>query len=222
MNEKVKSFLEKNEIDLIREKPLFKEKVDAKVYIENLIKIHDILKAEENTIKFKLPSEIWKLVQIFKLWNNRVSRIENGNELINLITDSAQNSIKSIEKIDYKALILRAMNNKEICVRKIYLDLNSKNSKISILESEKIAFGMIEDDYYEYLKKLKGEKEVILDELIDFILEKERLKEESYVYIKALLGYPHNSMKYLQNSYLKTKEISYGKLSELAKKDFLI
>lgn len=222
MNEEVKSFLEKNRIELIKNKPIINEKIDAKYYIENLSRVHEIFIGDNNSIRFKFPNNTWRLFQNFKLWSNRTSRIEYNNDIFTLISSEAKESIGIIENMDYKNLIRRAMDRNEVCIKRIYFGLKEYDYRIKILKSEKIAFGMVEDDYYEYFKRLKGNSDIDLNELILFALESEGLGEESYAYIKALLIYPHNSMKYLQNVYVKGTEIDFDKLIRLAKKDFLI
>lgn len=221
MNEEVKSFLEKNKIEVIKNKPLTSEKIDGSIYIENLSRVHEIFINDDNTVRFKFPNNTWRLFQNFKLWNNRVSRIQCKSEIFNLINKAAKESVELVDKINYRELIKRAMERKEVCIKRIYFE-EEDFYRVKILKSEKIAFGMVEDDYYEYFKRIKGNKKNELNELIIFALESERLGYSSYVYIKALTNYPYNSMKYLQSTYIKGIEIEFDKLMRLIKKDFLI
>lgn len=81
---------------------------------------------------------------------------------------------------------------------------------------------MVEDDYYNYLKKIRGNYKDELKDLLLEVVEKESLDFKSYVYINSLIQYPYNSMRYLQNNYIKDLKIKSNELEELLVKDYLI
>ncbi|WP_300350013.1 hypothetical protein [Clostridium sp.] len=221
MNEEVKFFLKNNNINVVNEKDLCKGRRNSKIYIEGLFYFHHIFLKEENSIRFKFPNEIWKIVQNFKVWNERVERLNFEDEKISRVKEYARKSIRTIYDIDFKELIKRAMDRKEVCVERIYFQKENENNTIVLSKSSNITFRMIEDDYYKYFKKLKIERK-LSDELINYALKKEGLGEESFIYIESLISYPYNSIKYLQNAYLKDNGIDLEKLETFMNKDFLI
>ena len=80
MSEKLELFLKKNNIEVLPRKEIEREKRELRFYdpLEYLSIISDIHKEflkEEDRIKFKFRNEIWKQVQIFKLWSRRVERL---------------------------------------------------------------------------------------------------------------------------------------------------
>ncbi|MDU2664934.1 MAG: hypothetical protein E7C45_08305, partial [Clostridium perfringens] len=85
-----------------------------------------------------------------------------------------------------------------------------------------IKFNMVEEDYYNYLKKIRGNYKDELKDLLLEVVKKENLDFKSYVYINSLINYPYNSMRYLQNNYIKDLKIKSNELEELLLKDYLI
>ena len=177
MSEKLELFLRENNIEVLPRKEIEREKrelrfYDPLEYLNTLSEIHKEFLKEENRIRFKFRNDIWKQVQIFKLWSRRVERIEDSNKLINKVLD--------------------------------------------------IKFNMVEEDYYNYLKKIRGNYKDELKDLLLEVVEKENLDFKSYVYINSLIQYPYNSMRYLQNNYIKNLKIKSNELEELLVKDYLI
>lgn len=195
---------------------------NAREYINTINEIHHIFLKEDNKVRFKFRNDVWKLVQTFKLWNRRACKINIDNRLLSLAIEASKKSLESIESIDYVSLIKRAMEREEVCTGKIYYEVKEQDKKIFITNSDNIRFNMIEDDYYSYLKKVRGIYKNELDDLIKESIEKEELNFKSYIYIKALVEYPYNSMKYLQNIYIKDFEFENKALEKLLVRDYLI
>ncbi|EGT3615227.1 hypothetical protein FHH43_03080 [Clostridium perfringens] len=227
MNEDLEVFLKKNNMELLPRKEIVKGKrelklYDAREYINTINEIHHIFFKEDNKVRFKFRNDVWKLVQTFKLWNRRACKINIDNRLLSLAIETSKKSLESIESIDYISLIKRAMEREEVCIGKIYYEVKEQDKKIFITNSDNIRFNMIEDDYYSYLKKVRGIYKNELDDLIKESIEKEELNFKSYIYIKALVEYPYNSMKYLQNIYIKDFEFENKALEKLLVRDYLI
>ena len=88
MSEKLELFLRENHIEVLPRKEIEREKrelrfYDPVEYLNTLSEIHKEFLKEENRIRFKFRNEVWKQVQIFKLWSRRVERLEESNGLIN-------------------------------------------------------------------------------------------------------------------------------------------
>ncbi|WP_300260235.1 hypothetical protein [Clostridium sp.] len=227
MSEELELFLNKNNIEVLPRKEIEKEKrelrfYDPLEYLNTISEIHKEFLKEENRIKFKFRNDIWKHVQILKLWIRRVDKLEESNKLINIALDTSKKSLECIENISYKELIRRAMEREEVCIGRIYYEIKKGEKRIFIKNTENIKFNMVEDDYYNYLKKIRGNYRDELKDLLSEVIEKENLDFKSYVYINSLIEYPYNSMKYLQNNYIKDLKIEINVLEELLVKDYLI
>lgn len=227
MSEELELFLNKNNIEVLPRKEIEKEKrelrfYDPLEYLNTISEIHKEFLKEENRIKFKFRNDIWKHVQILKLWIRRVDKLEESNKLINIALDTSKKSLECIENISYKELIRRAMEREEVCIGRIYYEIKKGEKRIFIKNTENIKFNMVEDDYYNYLKKIRGNYRDELKDLLSEVIEKENLDFKSYVYINSLIEYPYNSMKYLQNNYIKDLKIQINVLEELLVKDYLI
>ncbi|NGU15449.1 hypothetical protein [Clostridium perfringens] len=227
MSEKLGLFLRENNIEVLPRKEIEREKrelrfYDPLEYLNTLSEIHKEFLKEENRIRFKFRNDIWKQVQIFKLWSRRVERLEDSNKLINKALDASKKSLECIYNISYKELIRRAMEREEVCIGRIYYEVKNGEKRIFIKNTEDIKFNMVEDDYYNYLKKIRGNYKDELKDLLLEVVEKESLDFKSYVYINSLIQYPYNSMRYLQNNYIKDLKIKSNELEELLVKDYLI
>lgn len=227
MSGKLELFLKKNNIEVLSRKEIGKEIGGLRVfnsleYLDVVCNIHKEFLKEEDKIKFKFRNELWRQVQIFKLWLSRAEKLDKGNKLINISLDASKKSLDRIYSINYKDLIRRAMDREEVCVGRVYYDLKDLNVKVFIRNTEDIKFNMIEEDYYNYLKKIRGKDGYELKDLILYAIEKEDLDLKSYIYIDSLIKYPNNSMKYLQNNYIKDLEIDSSYLEKLLIKDYLI
>ncbi len=227
MSEELELFLNKNNIEVLPRKEIEKEKrelrfYDPLEYLNTISEIHKEFLKEENRIKFKFRNDIWKHVQILKLWIRRVDKLEESNKLINIALDTSKKSLECIENISYKELIRRAMEREEVCIGRIYYEIKKGEKRIFIKNTENIKFNMVEEDYYNYLKKIRGNYRDELKDLLSEVIEKENLDFKSYIYINSLIEYPYNSMKYLQNNYIKDLKIEINVLEELLVKDYLI
>lgn len=221
MNDELRTFLENNKFEVVSEKELFKGRRKPEIYIGGLSDFHRLFIEENNSIRFKFHNEIWKLVQTFKVWNRRVERLNINNNILELIKNQAENSINNIENLNFKKLIRRAMDRKEVCIDKIYFPENEGENNIVLCENCNITFSMIEDGYYNYFKRLKIENK-LSHGLIELVLSKENLENDSFIYLKSLISYPYNTMKYLQSVYIRGEKIDFDKVMNLVNKDFLI
>lgn len=227
MNQELEIFLNKNNIEVLPRKEITEGKKEIKLYdtreyINTINELHHIFLKENNKIRFKFRNDIWRIVQTFKLWNRRAERININNSFFRLVIEASKKSVNSIESIDYISLIKRAMEREEVCTGRIYYEIKEGYKKVFITNLDNIKFNMREDDYYTYFKKIKGIYKNELDDLIKVAVEKEELDFKSYIYIKALIEYPYNSMKYLQDIYVKDMEFENKTLEGLLARDYLV
>lgn len=227
MSHELELFFKTNNIKVLPRKEIENGIKEIKFYNPNeyicmLSEIHNMFLNEEDIIKFKFRNDIWKQVQIFKLWYRRAEKIDINNRIIKLTLETSKKNIELIENMDYRKLIRRAMDREEVCIGKIYYSFKESEKSIFIKNIDGIRFDMIENDYYGYLKKIRSTLNDDLNELIKLIIEEENLEYESYIYIKALLEFPYNAMKYLQNTYIKDSKVKVDVLEELLIRDYIL
>ena len=227
MSRNLEEFLERNNIYFFMKEDKDKEirdikSYDEKEYIEVLRFCHKVFIEEKNSGEFKLRNDIFKRVEFFKLWNRRVNRILDKDNLVSKALELSKNSLNKICEVNYRDIIRRAMERQEVCVGKIYYKNSDKSLYVYLKSLEDIKFNLIEDDYYTYLKRIRGEKRISIEDLIKDICLKEDLDYKSYVYINSLINYPMYSMKYLQECYIKNLKPCREVLEEALYKDLII
>jgi hypothetical protein len=140
------------------------------------------------------------------------------NEIENLILSngkimlaSANGALKHIYEHGYYDLIKRSMNRSEICLGKIDKNnLRKIEGKIEIRTIKGMSFNLVEEDLYNYIKKLQR-KEFNIDEeeLIRLFVRGSHLSLNSIHYLRGLCSYPKDFLKiwerYRENNISKIK-----------------
>lgn len=131
------------------------------------------------------------------------------NEARSIIKD-AENIISLLDSEIYFKIIKRSMRRYEICLGRVDEGnlKRDKNEIIYIKTHKYIAYNLLENDCYNYIKKLKKRKQKynIENVIIDFV-NKSSLDEDSIKYLNILASYPIESMKLL--SKYRNKELAY-------------
>ena len=99
----------------------------------------------------------------------------------------------------YLKLILRSMNDYEICLGKVDEGNLKKDGMIICIRSTRyISYNMLEHDCYNYIKRLKkkGYSGNVMEIVNDFS-QKSGLGNESIDYIRVLVNYPIEAIKIL-------------------------
>ena len=126
--------------------------------------------------------------------------IEEGNKILN----RANKSLNALDDDEYLKIIIRSMNNYDICLGRVDEgSLKKDGLTISIRTTRYISYNMVENDCYNYIKRLKkrGYKGDITKLINDFAY-KSNLNRDSIDYMTVLSNYPIESIKTL----LKFKE----------------
>ena len=121
--------------------------------------------------------------------------IEEGNKAL----DRAKNSLNSLNDKEYLELIMRSMNNYEICLGRVDEgNLIKINNIINIRTIRYLSYNLLENDCYNYIKRLRKKGiDINTEEIINCFLNKWNLDDKSLRYINVLANYPIESMKLL-------------------------
>ena len=191
---------------------------DTENQISLIIEVQRILKRKKTNMIPRIESSIGKEVESFIVQTKRILRmirsfeekynkcdfdlfiIEEGNKILN----RANKSLSSLDEDEYLKIIIRSMNNYDICLGRVDEgNLKKEGLTINIRTIRYISYNMIEHDCYNYIKRLKkrGYKGDITKLINDFAY-KSNLNRESIDYMTVLSNYPIESIKTL----LKLKE----------------
>lgn len=159
----------------------------------------------ESSIGHEIESfivQIKKISKMIKLYEEKYSKndfdyfiIEEGNKVL----ERAKKTIDTLDEDIYLKLIVRSMNNYEICLGKVdERNLKKDGMMICIRSTRYISYNMVEHDCYNYIKRLKkrGYSGDVVEIVNDFS-QKSGLGNESIDYIKLLINYPIETIKIL-------------------------
>lgn len=172
--------------------------------------VHSILSGYHYNGSFRINSTIGKRLESIKVYIKRLKKdlewrrkkeflnsmdrfllSEGGN-----IIKQGERAIEEIGGIDYLGLIKRSMKQNEICLGRADEGNLRKNNGIEIGNIKGLSYNLIEEDIYEYLKKIRRRggspnEEAYIEK---YIIEK-KLENNSEEYIKLLLEIPYDSLR---------------------------
>jgi len=178
--------------------------------IKVISEVHSILSGYGYNSSSRINSTIGKRLEgmkvcIKRLKRDRETRKENDfiNSMDRFLLNKGEEIIKQgeealvgIDEIDYLGLIRRSMERNEICLGRVDEGNLRKNKKIEIGNIKNISYNLIEEDIYEYLKKIRRRNNVFNEDLyIEKYIKEEKLQNSSRYYIKLLLEIPYDSLK---------------------------
>lgn len=152
-----------------------KEVESYKVQIRKLQKHYDYI------VNKSCTNEVEKLILV------------NGNVMLK----QAREAVNYIYGHDYFGVIKRSMNRDEICIGKVDKNNLRKNEdKIEIGTIKDISYNLIEEDLYNYIKKLqRKEFDIDEEELIRLFVHGSHLSFNSLDYLRGLCSYPRDFFK---------------------------
>lgn len=192
-------------------------------HIDNLVEIQKAFLQCNEPFALGLASNIWNDIEGLKVWNRRARVIleENNIKEIDTIVSKAEQCIGTIYSINYIDLINRAMYRNEICLGKPFENNLFIDGQLKVVDISKVNFNMVEHDCYKYLSRLKRRGiELQWGKLVNYFVQKHELGSESENYILALLSYPYDSMRFIQQYYVNgivDKEEFLNKFNEFNK-----
>ena len=190
-----------------------------------------------NKGNMKINSTIGKLVENIKLelkqcrmsfnelkFNNELNVMDifllnNGDEIL----EKAEVGIKRISEFDYIGIIKRSMKKNEICLGRVDESNLRVVEGIEIGTLKKISYNLVEEDIYNYLRRVRRKNpNCNLEFFVNEYIKSAHLSENSKIYLEILLSVPYDTIKswkrYISNKnliepteYLNiiTKTISY-------------
>ena len=186
--------------------------------ISLIIEVQKILKGKKINIIPRVESSIGKEIESFIVQTKKTLKmirtfeekykksdfdlfiIDEGNKILS----RANKSLNTLDEEQYLKIIVRSMNNYDICLGRVDEgNLKKEGLTICIRTTRYISYNMIEHDCYNYIKRLKKrgyEGDII--KLINDFAYKSNLNKDSIDYMILLSNYPLESIKTL----LKLKE----------------
>ncbi len=191
---------------------------DTDNQISLIIEVQKILKGKKTNIIPRVESSIGKEMESFIVQAKKVLKIiryfeekynksdfdlfiiDEGNKILS----RANKSLNALDENKYLKIIMRGMNNYDICLGRVDEgNLKKEDLTICIRTTRYVSYNMIEHDCYNYIKRLKkrGYEGDIIKLITDFAYKSD-LNRDSIDYITVLSNYPVESIKTL----LKLKE----------------
>ena len=212
--------------DRFQKESKIKDYWDVDAQISLIIEVQKILKGNKATILPRIESTIGKEVETFIVQTRKLSRLVSlleeksyksdfDNNILNEASNvliRAKKSINSLNEQEYLELIMRSMNNYEICLGRVDEgNLKREEMTINIRTIRYLSYNMVENDCYSYIKRLKkrGYKDSI-EYIIKTFVDKTDLDEKSNRYINILASYPAESTKTLLKINYDTIFSSFG------------
>lgn len=179
--------------------------------IDLIVELHKALIGCKFNELNRIKSTIGREVEAYKVQIRKLQRhydyIFNKsctNEIENLILSDGkamlkqgESAIKYIYEHNYFEIIKRSMNREEICLGKVDRNnLKKNNGKIEIGTIKSMSYNLVEEDLYNYIKRLQR-KEVYVDEeeLIKVFVYGAHLSFSSIEYLRGLISYPKDFLR---------------------------
>lgn len=152
-----------------------KEIEDYKVQIKKLERSYSQI------VHKSYPNEVDKLILV------------NGKATLK----KAEIAIKYIYEHDYFGVIRRSMNREEVCLEKVQPNnLKRNGEKIEVGIIKDISYNLVEEDLYNYIKKLqKAEINIDEEDIIKTFIYESHLPFNSFDYLRGLCSYPRDFLK---------------------------
>lgn len=145
-----------------------------------------------------------------KTEKNEVDKIilSEGKRMI----DKGNEAVKYIYEHGYFGVIERSMNREEICIGRCDEgNLRLNGGKIEVGMDKGMAYDLVEEDLYRYIKRLqKKEINIKEEEMIKIFVHASHLSFNSIYYLRGLCTYPRDFLriwdKYIENKKNKSPE----------------
>lgn len=212
-------YIEKNILKSDNIKLDFIKQVDTIVLVQKRLINNNItfIPRINSTIGKELENfkiQIKKVEKEIKLIKNKEEKTELDNYILTegiKLLERAKKSLNFIDKDEYYEIIRRSMRNYEVCIGRVdegNLKLDDKGN-INIRTIKYISYNLIEQDIFNYIKRIKRrEHNIPVIEIIDRFIFKANLSNESRNYLIAMSNYPVESMKVLCKYRASNKEES--------------
>ena len=184
---------------------------DITSQINLIVEVHKTLAGCNFNGTDKIKSIIGKEVEEYKVQIKKLQKHYDyivdkccGNDVEKLILANGKIMLKQAKEAlnhiyghDYFGVIKRSMNREEICIGKVEQNnLRENEGKIEIGTIKGMAYNLVEEDLYNYIKKLQR-KQFDIDEreLIKLFVHESHLSFNSFDYLNGLCSYPKDFLK---------------------------
>ena len=127
--------------------------------------------------------------------SNDVDRfiLANGKTMLK----KAKEAVNYIYEHDYFGVIKRSMNREELCLGKVQPNnLRRNEDKIEIGMIKDMTYNLVEEDLYNYIKKLqRSEVNMQEEDLIKVFIYESHLSFSSFDYLRGICSYPRDFLK---------------------------
>lgn len=156
---------------------------------------------------------------VSKAYTNEVEKLILSEGKIML--KQGKKALKYIYEHDYFGVIKRSMNREEICIGKVdRSNLRKVEGEFQIGSLKGISYNLVEEDLYNYIKKLqRKEADIDEEELIRTFVYKSHLSLNSLDYLKGLCSYPKDFLKVWDRYKERSKDTNYINLNNEGHKD---
>lgn len=109
----------------------------------------------------------------------------------------AKESVNYIYEHDYFSVIKRSMNREELCLEKVQPNnLRRNEDKIEIGIIKDMTYNLVEEDLYNYIKKLqRSDVNIQEEDLIKVFIYESHLSFSSFDYLRGICSYPRDFLK---------------------------
>lgn len=184
---------------------------DIMSQINLIVDFHKILVGCSFTGLSGIRSIIGKEIEDYKVQIKKLER--NYNQIVNkscsnevdriilingkVMLKKAEISLKYIYEHDYFGAIRRSMNREEICLEKVQPNnLKRNGEKIEVGLIKNMTYNLVEEDLYNYIKKLqKAQINIDEEEIIKTFVYESHLSFNSFDYLRGLCSYPRDFLK---------------------------
>ena len=191
------------------DKNIYKKDITSQINL--IVELHKTLIGCNFNELSRLKSTIGKEVESYKVQIRKLQSHYDyilsrtcANEVEKLILSNgkialkqAKDALNYIYEHDYFGVIKRSMNREEICIGKVdSSNLRKNGDQIEIGIVKGMAYNLVEEDLYSYIKKLQR-KQVNIDEeeLIKIFVYGSHLSFNSFHYLRGLCSYPKDFLK---------------------------
>lgn len=161
----------------------------------NGTRINSIIGRKIEGIKVEVKRAKEDLTRIYRKSNlnkYELFLINNGSEIIN----RCDQSLRDFKNINFINLARRSMKKNELCLGRIDEGNLRVMEGIEIGNLRGLYYNLIEEDVYEYLKRVRRKNPSInLDEVVDKYISISNLTEDSRRYLKILLDIPYDTLR---------------------------
>ena len=149
---------------------------------------------EEHKVQIKKLQRHYDYI-VNKLSTNEVDKLilSDGKMMLK----QAKGALNYIYGHDYIGVIKRSMNREEICIGKVDRNnLRRNEEKIEIGVVKDLTYNLVEEDLYNYIKKLQRKQfDIDEEELIKLFVHGSHLSFNSFEYLRGLCSYPKDFFK---------------------------